>query len=285
MKYWRQVCAKAEQTPADDEKKLKSFFEQNFQAYAVTEEDKSEGIFTGYYIPEISASLTSQGRFIYPIYRLPPPEYLDLTRKAIDAGGLAGRELELAFTDDPVGLFFLQVQGTGVLRFGADEKMLIGFAGKNHQEYRAIGPDLLAAGVIERPVTMAKIRQWLDKNPGRQREVMEKNPSYIFFKQITDGKVQGASGAALVPGYSLAIDSDKLPYGAPLWLETSLPNVTAPFRRLMVAADTGSAIKGAVRGDIFFGAGLAAEQLAGEMQAKGKYYIFLPVENNAPPEK
>jgi membrane-bound lytic murein transglycosylase A len=179
-----------------------------------------------------------------------------------------------------VQLFFLQIQGGGVVRLANDEKILIGFMGKNNYPYHAIGQDL----PLQKPINAEKIKRWLYEHKDRQKEMMEKNPSYIFFQEIRDNTVRGAGGIALVPGYSLAVDNDAIPYGAPLWLDTSLPDKT-PFRRLMIAADSGSAIKGAVRGDIFFGAGKIAENMAGNMQNPGRYYIFLPKEANAKKEK
>ncbi len=269
---WRRVCEIAAKTRTSDEN-AKIFFAQNFTPFTVTADGDPYGLFTGYYLPEIKASRTTHGRFIYPLYRLPEENDRNFTRAEIDGGALSGKGLELVYADDPVALFFLHLQGSGVIRLNTGEKILVGFAGKNNQPYHAIGLDLLASGKIERPVTAQKIKQWLYAHPGNQKEIMEKNTSYIFFREIPDGRPRGASGAAITPGYSLAVDSRAMPYFVPVWVDTG------NFRRVMIAEDTGSGITGAVRGDIYFGSGATAEKLAGEMQSRGRYYVLLPVYN------
>jgi membrane-bound lytic murein transglycosylase A len=206
-------------------------------------------------------------------------------RADIDAKGLPAAKI-LIRCDDPVALFFLQIQGSGRVRLAEGGTVRVGFAASNGLKFRGIARDLIDMGVLPKDdASMQAVRDWLRANPAEAAALMQKNPRYIFFREIDGpdalaaGPV-GAQGATLTPLRSLAVDTSLLPLGAPLWLDTTWPPGTArageKLQRLMIAQDTGGAIKGAVRGDFFWGTGEAALAQAGGMKQKGRYYLFLP---------
>jgi membrane-bound lytic murein transglycosylase A len=299
---WRGVCAAAPNTGAAD------FFAANFTPYEVTGEvtgdlPGSEGLFTGYYEPEIRASRTRQGPYQTPVYGLPADlvrvelgqflprlkgEHVSgrvsghalvpyATRAAIAAKGLATAPV-LLWTDDPIAFFFLQIQGSGRVVLDDGASVRIGYAGENGQPYSAIGRELIARGELTREnVSLQSIRAWLLAHPADARAVMETNKSYIFFQETPLGDTalgsKGALGVALTPLASLAIDPRVNALGAPFFVAADGPD---PVHGLMVAQDIGGAIRGAVRGDIFFGFGPDAERRAGAMKAPGRLFVLLP---------
>jgi membrane-bound lytic murein transglycosylase A len=220
-------------------------------------------------------------------------------RAEIADGKLDGRGLEIAWVDSRVDKFFLQIQGSGRVLLRDSSLIRVGYAGANGRPYRAIGRDLIEMGEVPREeMSMQAIRTWLAENPKRVSELLEKNRSYVFFQERTDldaseGPI-GAQGVPLTPEVSLAVDARFLPYGAPLWLSTMRPMSEAElaggavpadtldgapvarFRQMMIAQDTGGAIRGAVRGDVFWGAGDRAADIAGRMKSQGTYVVFLP---------
>lgn len=282
---WRVACTAA-QTAKDDE--ARGYFELQFRPYRVRAADGAEGLFTGYYEPTLHGSKTRTGRYTVPIYRRPPDwdpkggPYPD--RAAIEAGALAGKKLELVWADDPIDVFFLQVQGSGRIELANGEVMRVGYAGDNGRKYVPIGRVLIERGALKPDeVSLQTIREWLRANPKQAPALMRENPRYIFFRVLDTGGPIGAGGVALSAGRSLAVDPTFIPLGAPLWLDTTWPGPEAkPLRRLVVAQDTGSAIKGAVRGDVFWGPGPEAEWYAGHMRQPGGYFLFLPVGVNLP---
>ncbi|WP_340116381.1 MltA domain-containing protein [Pelagibius sp. 7325] len=299
---WRQPCADLAAVPEGDDAALRTLLDQDFQPFAVSDAGETEGLFTGYYEAELKAAApTAPGAT--PLYRVPDDlvtvdlalfradlrgEKLIgrvagnqlvpyLTRKEIDAGALQDRGLELAWAADPVDAFFLHVQGSGRVIFPDGRVQRVGFAGSNGHPFYAIGRALIDEGIIDRKsASMQQIRDWLRANPERAAEIMQRNARYIFFRPIDGEGPIGAQGVALTPGRSLAVDSSLLPLGVPLWLDTTWPATDKPLRRLMVAQDVGSAIKGAVRGDFFWGSGEPALEQAGRMKQSGRYYLFLP---------
>ncbi|MEO3427830.1 MltA domain-containing protein [Pelagibius sp. CAU 1746] len=305
---WRGPCAALRQIPAGDDPKvldaaLRQILERHFQPFAVSNAGKREGLFTGYYEAELKAAAGPDAPGATPLYRVPDDLVtVDLalfradlrgerlvgrvrdgrlvpymTRKEIDAGALAGRGLELVWAADPVDAFFLHVQGSGRVVFPDGRVTRVGFAGSNGHAFYAIGRALIDEGAIDRKsASMQKIRDWLRANPEKAKEVMQRNARYIFFREITGEGPIGAQGVPLTPGRSLAVDSSLLPLGVPLYLDTTWPASDRPLRRLMVAQDVGSAIKGAVRGDFFWGSGEPALEQAGRMKQRGTYYLFLP---------
>jgi membrane-bound lytic murein transglycosylase A len=215
------------------------------------------------------------------------------------AEGVLDDDLAIAYVDSRVDKFFLQIQGSGRVVLRDSSMIRVGYAAANGQPYRAIGRDLIRMGeVLREEMSMQAIRQWLAEHPDRADDLMNRNRSYVFFQERTDldpreGPI-GAQGVPLTAGHSLAVDHRYLPYGAPLWLSTHRPltdaevrNGTVPadtvegepvarMRRMMIAQDTGGAIRGAVRGDVFWGSGDRAASIAGRMQSPGTYVVFLP---------
>jgi membrane-bound lytic murein transglycosylase A len=305
---WSAVCAAAEAV-APSAPAARDFFERGFAPAAITDRGEAEGLFTGYYEPLLAGSLQPDARFAVPLHRRPPDlvavdlgefdeslngrriagrvvdgrlrPYLD--RAAIDRGGLAGRGLELLWVDDAVGKFFLQVQGSGLVELADGRRLRIGYADQNGRAYRAIGRDLVEMGELAREeVSLQTIRDWLRAHPERAQELMERNPSYVFFRELGDAATTpgplGAQNVALAPERSIAVDRRFVPLGVPLWLDTTAPYPEGerPFRRLLVAQDTGGAIKGPVRGDVFWGSGERAEHIAGHMRSRGRWFALLP---------
>ncbi len=220
--------------------------------------------------------------------RLKP--YFD--RSEIQSGALSGRGLELYWVDDPVDAFFLQIQGSGRLVLEDGSVVRVGYAGQNGHPYHAIGRDLIDRGdLTAETVSMQSIRAWLDAHPEEAREVMARNASYVFFRTLDGPGPVGSQGVPLTPGRSLAVDAGFLPLGAPVWLATrapvpALPAATPgaaqappsdrPVHRLVVAQDTGGAIRGPVRGDLFWGPGDEAADVAGRMKHPGRMWLLLP---------
>lgn len=275
---WRDFCAKLQQTQPSD---VRSFLEQNTTPYLVASKNgDAEGFFTGYYEIGLEGSWQKTDEYRYPLYRSPPdlasrkPYY---TRKEINGGALKGKGLELLWLKSPIDRFFLHVQGSGRVVLPDGKNVGIGFAGKNGHEYVSIGRHLIDIGAIaKKDVTAESIRQWLATYPEQRQAVLEQNPSYIFFRELSGEGVIGAQGVALTAQRSLAIDRSWMPFGVPLWVDVF--GLDQPIQKLMVTQDTGSAIKGAVRGDIFFGFGKHAETMASILQHHGHYYVLLPKE-------
>lgn len=275
--HWGSICQQAVGMKNASASELRAFMERNLQPYRIRNNAKAEGLFTGYYEIALKGSRVRQGRYQYPVYRLPPdPLRTRFTRTEITQGALANQGLEWLYTDDPVQLFFLHVQGSGRVMLEDGSVIRIGFAGKNEKPYQSIGRYMLDHQMLTADTISAiAIKDWLYANPAQIPAILQQNPSYIFFKEITGEGPVGAQNVPLTPGRSLAVDKAHIPYGIPLWLETTLPS-GASFNRLMIAQDTGSAIKGPVRGDVFFGFGADAEYQASHMKQAGQYVALLP---------
>ena len=281
---WRRVCTAAEGIARDNHRAARAFFERSFQVLAVTGPG-SDGRFTGYYEPEIKGSRVPSRRFTIPVYRRPPDLQADkpyLTRTEIENGALRGRGLEIAYVEDVIGLFEMHVQGSGRIALAEGGVMRLGFDGTNNRPYTALAKVLIDEGALKADeATWPAIRAWLQQNPARARETMRRNERYVFFKDTRGAGAVGAQGVALTSGRSMAVDPVFVPYGLPIYIDTTRPAPNKPgetvvFRRLMVAQDTGSAIKGPVRGDVFFGAGSAAADSAGRMNSSGRWWILVP---------
>jgi membrane-bound lytic murein transglycosylase A len=276
---WKPICAVAADVPKDDAS-ARSFFELFFKPVVVGE---PPALFTGYFEPELDGSPTRTARFKYPIYRRPP----DLTdgvayhtRAAIEGGAIAGRGLEIAWLDDPVDVYFLQVQGSGRIRMTDGSVIRVGYAGRNGHAYKSVGKEMIRRGTHTLDqVSAPEIANFVRSNPSTGRELLDTNPSYVFFRKIgtlkpEDGPI-GAMGRSITAMRSVAIDQKFTPLGAPVWIEK---DGRAPIRSLMVAQDTGGAIKGMQRADIFFGTGARAGDDAGTIKDAGRMVLLLPID-------
>ena len=272
---WDTLCVLGRQ--ASD---AKAFFELFFRPVLV--DDGKTALFTGYFEPELKGSLVPDDRFRYPLYAAPPelePQQVWFSRAAIETEGLLeGRGLEIAWLADPVDLFFLQIQGSGRIVLADGSQIRVGYGGRNGHEYRSIGLELVRRGALEEhEVSAAAIRHWVREHPAEGRALLHHNPSYVFFRKVkhvdpSDGPL-GAMNEVITPMRTIAVDPDFVPLGAPVWIEK---DGARPLRRLMVAQDTGSAIKGAQRADIFFGPGAAAGEAAGTTRDPGRMVVLLP---------
>lgn len=274
---WRPLCALAQQRPA-----ARDFFELFFRPVAM--EDGNPGLFTGYFEPELDGALHPDGRFRYPLYREPPEARAItpwLTREEIETGpSMKGRGLEIAWVDDPVELFFLQIQGSGRIRLPDGRTIRVGYGGANGHEYRSIGRELVRRGIYNaHQVSAQVIKNWVRRNPEAGLQLLRHNPSYVFFRRLDDlAEDRGPLGAmnrSVTAGRTVAVDPDFVPLGAPVWIEKG---GTGPIHRLMVAQDTGSAIKGAQRADIFFGTGDTAGRDAGRLRDPGRMVVLMPIQ-------
>ncbi len=273
---WRAPCAAAEAVPANDDSAARQFFETAFVPFLAGNNSDVEGLFTGYFEITLHGSRQRGGVFQTPIYRRP----LDRTRHSraeIEDGALAGQGLELLWVDDPVDAFFLEIQGSGRVRLADGGTARVGYDGSNAKPYVAVGRLLIERGVMPREqVTMATIRGWMKAHPREGAALRRDNPSFVFFREITGDGPLGAQRVALTAGRSLAVDRAFVPLGLPVWLEVQQRFAPEVIRRLVVAQDAGGAIKGPVRGDLFWGHGTAAAEGAGAMNASGRYYLLLP---------
>jgi membrane-bound lytic murein transglycosylase A len=308
---WRPVCAAAARVPAGDSTAARAFFEAQLRPMAVTNGGEPTGLFTGYYEALLQGSRTRHGRYTVPLYVRPPELVMvDLgrfreelagqriagrveeghlvpypERREIAAGALSGRELELVWVNSTVDAFFLEIQGSGRVRLDDGSEMRLGYAAQNGHPYFAIGRDLVERGALTKAeVSMQSIRKWLEEHPAEAPEVMARNRSYVFFQELEGDGPLGAQGVALTPGRSLAVDRKFLPLGVPVWLSGSAPAAREgaperPLNRLLVAQDTGGAIRGPVRGDVFWGHGPEAAEVAGRMKHDGRLWVLLPKAN------
>ncbi|MGC2854698.1 murein transglycosylase A [Novispirillum sp. DQ9] len=308
---WVALCAELARAvpPAEDadEIALRAFLETRLQPYAVTYADggatRSDGLFTGYYEAELRGARDPSPEFPVPVHAVPPDLLtVDLaesnpdvgksvplvgrrdgdrvlpywTRAEIDDGALADAPV-LLWAADAVDVHVLHIQGSGRVLMPDGSVERIGYAGNNGHPFVGLGRIMLDRGVVEPGKgSMPHIRAWLKANPEAAHDIMRQNPRYIFFRSIPGGEGPiGALGVPLTPKRSVAVDTRYVPLTVPLWLDTVDPD-NRPLRRLVVAQDVGSAIKGVVRGDFFWGSGEAALADAGRMKSRGTWYLLLP---------
>lgn len=300
---WRSTCLAAFE--AGDPR---MFFERMFRAYQVHDLERPEGLFTGYYEPEVLGSRTRSTEFHVPIYRRPRdlvtfreseaadtglaygrrlngrPE-LYLTRREIEEGALQGQGLEIVWLRDWADAFFIHIQGSGRVRLAEGGTLRLSYAAKSGHAYTGIGGLLVQRGVLPAEnMSMQAIRAWMAENPKQGRELMWENRSFVFFREadLEDPQLGalGAQHVQLTPRRSLAVDRALWMFGTPVWLDMEAPlgaeGAMAPFRQLLIAQDTGSAIKGMARGDVYWGFGDAAAQIAGPMKSAGRMTVLLP---------
>lgn len=275
---WQPICKLA--ATVTTEQAAKSFFEMVFRPAVI---GTPPALFTGYYEPELPGSLTKTRKFPYPIYRKPNDlrdgeTYYD--RKSIEGGILRGRGLEIAYLEDPVEAFFLQVQGSGRIKLTNGKTLRVGFAAANGYSYRSVGQEMVARGDFTADQVSAQmIQNYVRNNPRQGKELLNVNPSYVFFRVIPEltpdmGPI-GAMNRSITTLRSVAVDPSFTTLGTPVWIEKAGAN---PMNRLMIAQDTGGAIKGAQRADIFFGTGPAAGDAAGVIKDGGRMVQLLPID-------
>ena len=280
---WARICGAAAAVKPGDARGSRAFFEENFRPLIV----QAPGKFTGYFEPELRGSKVPSRLFTVPVYRK-PPDLTDkpyLTRAEIDQGALKGKGLEILYVQDPVGLFEVQVQGSGRVQLAEGGTMTLGFDGSNNRPYTAIGAVLVEMGVMKKEdATWPAIRDWLKRNPQQARDVMRRNERYIFFRDTKTSAPIGAEGVPLTAQRSMAVDPTITPFGTPVWIDTRRPvyrkpGATETYRRLMIAQDAGAAIKGPARGDVFYGNGAQAADWAGRMNSEGRAIVLVPNKN------
>jgi membrane-bound lytic murein transglycosylase A len=292
--------------PAPDTATLRAFFEQHFSPWQINQtEGGNEGLVTGYYEPLLRGSRTPSAKYRFPILAAPEdllvvdlsslyPELKNLrlrgrlqgnkvvpyfSRAEIDAGSAPVRGKELFWVDDVVELFFLQVQGSGRVQLENGDSVRVGYADQNGHPYRSIGKWLIDKGELTLDkASMQGIKDWGRQNPERLAEMLNANPSYVFFRELPNHLAGplGALGVPITAERSIAIDPRGMPLGAPVWLATTRPNSSETLNRLMMAQDTGGAIRGNVRADFFWGFGDEAGKKAGAMKQKGRMWVLLP---------
>jgi membrane-bound lytic murein transglycosylase A len=301
---WRGPCAAARRLAASDSGAARRFFESEFRVFRAADAAGGNGFATGYYEAELKGARAPDARYRFPIYR-PPADLVAVDlgafrpdwrgerifgridrgrlvpypdRAAIEAGALAGRGLEILWVDDARDAFFLHVQGSGRVTLNDGKIVRLGFAGRNGHSYTAIGRVLVERGLIAREdVTMRAIRDWIARHPAEGAALMRENRSYIFFRELDGESPIGAEGVALTPERSVAVDPAHVPFGLPLYVTTRDPlEPSRPLRRLAVAQDQGSAIKGPLRIDLFFGAGPEAEARAGALKHPAELFVLRP---------
>jgi peptidoglycan lytic transglycosylase A len=306
---WRQVCGAASLVSSAGPEPARGFFEFEFVPYRVGN-DSGVSLFTGYYEPQLRGSRTRHGAYQTPLYAVPGDLVnvdLGLFRESLKGQGIVGKvadgrlvpyppraEIEgglgtavpILFVDDPIDAFFLQIQGSGRVVLDDGTVVRAAYAAQNGRPYTALGAVLIQRGELKREaVSMQSIRAWLLEHPAEAQELMNANASYVFFEEQPIGDpslgAAGAQGVPLTPEASLAVDLTVHALGVPVWLETIAPDPDTtkpdrPFQRLLVMQDTGGAIRGPVRGDVYWGYSSDAGSIAGRMRGEGRMTVLLP---------
>ena len=304
---WKDTCSAAVQIHNPSKKVAQAFFEQWFTPVEFNDGAPVEGLFTGYYLPEFDGSLVRTKEYAVPVYGVPSnlvtvhlhdfdstilhgnwvgrvegkkliPYY---TRKEINEGALKGLASVVVWLKNPIDRLTLEIEGSGLVRLTNGKRLSLGYGAQNGAPYTPIARVLIERGVMTYDnASMQRIRAYLDAHPEKVDSVLNQNKSVVFFRKESNENAYGSQGVALTPGYSLAVDTRWVPLGVPLWLDTTRPHehrdAQLPLRRLMVAQDTGGAIRGAVRGDFFWGSGDKATAVAGRMKNRGHYWLLLP---------
>jgi membrane-bound lytic murein transglycosylase A len=303
---WQSVCSGAEVVDKNDNLAQRLFYEDKLIPFQVINNDGSEqGVITGYYEPLLKGSRFKTSRFIYPLYAA-PDDMLEVElgeifpqlkgqrirgrlsgkkvvpyykRAEIDAGTESLKGRELFWVENAVELFFLQIQGSGRIELVDGRQIKVGYADQNGHPYVSIGKKLIEMGEMKlEDASMQGIKAWGEKNPGKLMALLELNPSYVFFRELPENLTAplGALGVPLTNEYSIAIDPKSVPLGSPVFLATTQPNSAIPLNRLMLAQDTGGAIRGQVRADFFWGFGEKAGAQAGRMKQQGRMWVLFP---------
>jgi len=309
-RQWRRACKLAAKVPAGNDAAAQKFFESEFVPWQAAGKSGPDGKMTAYDVQELRASRKKHGKYQHPIYGRPADLVMvdlskfirdshgrrisgrfdaktgDLvpfyTRKEIRLGALAGRKLELMYVDEPIDLLFAHIEGSAKAKMDDGTVVWLDYAGKNGRSYRGVGEILKSLGAFKTPGsgTMQGIRKWFEDNRPRWNEVVDQVASFVFFQEAKNDGPLGSQMVVLIPKRSLAIDRAFIAQSTPIWVDTRAPIAnkkgTTPWRQLVIAQDTGGGIKGAVRGDIYWGDDAAAAEVAGRLGGKGRYWLLLP---------
>lgn len=305
---WRGVCAKAAELRSPSDEEARRFLEEQFTPWRLANPDGAvDGLVTGYYEPVLRGSRTKLAPYVHPLYG-PPDDLLTIdlsgtnpelrgmrlrgraegkrivpyySRAEIARGAAPVAGKEILWVDDPIEAFFLQVQGSGRVQLASGETLRVGYADQNGHPFQSIGRFLVDRGELKiGEASMQSIKSWAAANPQRVEDLLDQNPSFVFFRELpladpASGPV-GAFGVPLLAGRSIAVDTRYVPLGAPVFLSTTFPASTTPLARLVLAQDTGGAIRNPVRADFFWGSGAEAGALAGRMRQQGRMWTLLP---------
>ncbi len=284
------VCQRALAAGKLDREAARKFFEDNFKPVRIAPAGETQGFYTGYYEVEFTGSRFPSDEFTVPLYRVPKKfvgqskVFGQYDRAKIEDGALAGKGLEICWIKDPVDAFFAQIQGSARVKLDTGDVLRLNYIASNGHPYYPVGRDLINRGIVSREdMTMDRIREWMEANPEEGKALRRKNRSYVFFTDTgldPHEKIEGAQGVPLTPLRSLAVDKSIHVYGTPIWVEAELPiaNETpdTPFNHLLVAQDTGSAIVGPARADIYFGRGEGIGSIAGRVKQHGRFVMLVP---------
>src|SRR6476660_6222287 len=286
------ACDRATAAGQLDRERARAFFEDNFKPVRVMPGGQPEGFFTGYYETEVDGSRFPSDEYTVPIYAAPEETvrrrqskvFSDLDRTKIEDGALAGKELEICYIKNPIDAFFAQIQGSTRVKLDNGKLLRLNYIASNGQPYTPVGKFLIDRGIISKEeMSMDKIRDFMESNPDEGKELRRKNRSFVFFHETALGahdECIGAQSVPLTPGRSLAVDKRVHVYGTPIWIEAELPidseKPETKFHRLLFAQDTGSAIVGPARADIYFGHGEENSHIAGRIKQHGQFVMLAP---------
>ncbi len=306
IKDWQPACRIAMKLDPTSNIAIKGFFQTWFTPVEFYQGKPMHGLFTGYFLPLLHGSLTKTKKYNVPLYAVPSnlvtadlslfkPEIKNrriigrvvenrlvpfYNREEINKGAIDKTASVLLWIDSPMDRVFLEIEGSGVVELENGKQVYIGYAGENGATYTSIASIFISQGILTRDMASSqRIKQYLEDHPKEIDHVLNQNKSFVFFHTLKTNTALGAQGVGLTPGYALAVDPDWVPYGTPTWLNTTIPSNednNTPFNRLMIAQDTGGAIRGTVRGDVFWGAGKKASFIASHMHDQGRYWLLLP---------
>jgi membrane-bound lytic murein transglycosylase A len=286
------ACERGAAAGGLDRDRARAFFENNFKPVRVKPGGQNEGFFTGYYETEVDGSRFPSDEYTVPIYSAPAETirrrqskvFADLDRTRIEDGALAGKELEICYVKSPVDAFFAQIQGSTRVKLDSGKLLRLNYVASNGMPYTPVGKFLIERGIVSKEeMSMDKIRDFMEANPEEGKALRRKNRSFVFFQETAlspSDECIGAQGVQLTAGRSLAVDKRIHVYGTPIWVEAQLPieseKPETRFRRLLFAQDTGSAIVGPARADIYFGHGEGISHIAGRIKQNGQFVMLVP---------
>ncbi|HEY7231868.1 MAG TPA: MltA domain-containing protein [Pseudolabrys sp.] len=286
------VCGRAVRAGELDREGARAFFEENFKPVRVMPAGQTQGFFTGYYETEVEGSRFPSDEYTIPIYAAPAETvrqrkgkvFAEFDRTEIEDGALAGKDLEICYVKSPIDAFFAQIQGSTRVKLDSGKLLRLNYVASNGMPYTPVGKFLIDRGIVSKEeMSMDKIRDYMEMNPEEGKELRRKNRSFVFFQERPLGSHDeciGAQGVPLTPGRSLAVDKKIHIYGTPIWINAELPieseKPETRFRHLLVAQDTGSAIVGPARADIYFGHGEEISHVAGRIKQYGDFVMLVP---------